>query len=269
MTVADHPIVAGERSPLRAVAMPVEHGGWGLTLEPVLLGLIVAPSWAGVLIGMAAFLAFLARTPAKLVVVDLRRHRWLPRSRLALIVASFEGALIVVAVAVATWSAGWQWWLAVLVAAPLVAIEWSFDVRSRGRRLLPELCGAAGIAASAVAIIVAGNGATALAIGCWLLLAARSIGAIPFIRSQIVQARRGVLDTRGSDLAQGLAGCMAAGAVTLDRSLLAGALGVVVLAVAQLRGVRRVPPAVKILGLRQMAFGLALVAIAATGIRLT
>jgi hypothetical protein len=31
----------------RMVAVPSEHGGWGLTFEPVLLGLIVNPSWAG------------------------------------------------------------------------------------------------------------------------------------------------------------------------------------------------------------------------------
>ena len=30
----------GELVGWRAVAMPSEHGGWGLTLEPVLLGLL-------------------------------------------------------------------------------------------------------------------------------------------------------------------------------------------------------------------------------------
>lgn len=38
-------VAAGERSTLRAVAIPTEHGGWSLTLEPVLLGLLVA--WLG------------------------------------------------------------------------------------------------------------------------------------------------------------------------------------------------------------------------------
>lgn len=28
-------VAAGERSTLRAVAIPTEHGGWSLTLEPV------------------------------------------------------------------------------------------------------------------------------------------------------------------------------------------------------------------------------------------
>ena len=73
----------GDRAGWRAVAIPTEHGGWGLTMEPVLLGLIVAWSGAGVAVGVAAFAAFLLRTPAKLVAVDIRRDRWLDRSRLA------------------------------------------------------------------------------------------------------------------------------------------------------------------------------------------
>ena len=68
--------------------IPSEHGGWGLTLEPALLGLLVAPSIVGGAIGVAAFLAFLVRTPLKLVLVDQHRHRVLERTRLAVRVAA-------------------------------------------------------------------------------------------------------------------------------------------------------------------------------------
>ena len=67
--------VARDRSLWRAVAVPSEHGGWGLTLEPVLLGLLVGFSWSGMAIGAATFLAFLVRTPLKLALVDRRRGR--------------------------------------------------------------------------------------------------------------------------------------------------------------------------------------------------
>ncbi|WP_426574944.1 hypothetical protein [Aquihabitans sp. McL0605] len=44
MSVAQRPSgAAAPRSPLRAVALPAEHGGWGLTLEPGLLGLLITP----------------------------------------------------------------------------------------------------------------------------------------------------------------------------------------------------------------------------------
>src|SRR6478736_3133505 len=74
---------ASVRSPWRAVVIPSEHGGWGLTAEPALLGLLVAPSIAGGALAVAAFLAFLLRTPLKVVLVDRRRHRELERDRLA------------------------------------------------------------------------------------------------------------------------------------------------------------------------------------------
>ncbi len=49
---------------LRPVALPTEHGGWSLTLEPVVLGLMVEPGWAGLALGTVAILGFVARTEA-------------------------------------------------------------------------------------------------------------------------------------------------------------------------------------------------------------
>jgi hypothetical protein len=43
---------------VRLVALPAEHGGWGLLLEPIALGLAVAPSLAGTFLGM--FIVLLA-----------------------------------------------------------------------------------------------------------------------------------------------------------------------------------------------------------------
>jgi hypothetical protein len=260
---------ATQRAPWKAVAIPAEHGGWGLTLEPVLLGLLVAPSWAGGALGLAAFLAFLARTPAKLVVVDRRRDRWLDRSGLALRIAAGEVLAIAALAAAATALAGWHWWAAVAVAAPLVAVEWWFDVRSRSRRVVPELCGAIGVAGSTAAIVLAGDGSVALAAGAWLVLAARSIGAIPFVRAQIARARRGDTATRASDLAQVLSVTVAAAAVAAERRLAVGFAGVVLLAVLQTYWARHDPPAVKVLGIRQMALGIALVVVTAAGVWFT
>ena len=256
----------GVRPGWRAVAMPSEHGGWGLTLEPVLLGLLVAWSDAGVALGIAAFSAFVLRTPAKLVAVDVRRGRWLDRSRLALRIAIVELLLLVSSVAVAVASAGRSWLAPAVVAGPLVAIELSFDIRSRGRRLLPELCGAVGVAAVAASIVLADERSGGLAAGLWLVLAARAVGAIPFVRVQIVRLRRGDGPLWQSDLAQAASLVVAAVAVVVDRRLLLGLVTVAALAVTQLVSVRRAPMPAKRIGFRQMGMGLALVAATATGV---
>lgn len=266
MTATQSEHVVGERAGWRAVAMPSEHGGWGLTLEPVLLGLVVAWSGAGVALGIAAFSAFLLRTPAKLVAVDARRGRWLDRSRLALRIAIVELLVLGSAVASAVALAGWSWLTPLAVAGPLVAVELSFDIRSRGRRLLPELCGAVAVAAVAASIVLAADRSGRLAVGVWLVLAARAVGAIPFVRVQIMRLRRGQGPLWHSDVAQATSVAVAAMAVVADRRLLAGFVGIVVLAVMQSVWVRRSPIAAKQLGLRQMAMGLALVAVTAAGV---
>lgn len=246
--------------------MPTEHGGWGLTLEPVLLGLIVALSGAGVALGVAAFAAFLLRTPAKLVAVDIRRDRWLDRSRLALRIAVIEALVLAAAVATVITLAGWRWLLPVLVAGPLVAIELSFDIRSRGRRLVPELCGSVGISAVAASIALATGRSMGLAIGLWLVLAARAISAIPFVRVQIFRLRRGQGPVWQSDLAQVVALAVAAVAMVVDRRLVAGVVGVLLLTVLQSVWVRLAPIPAKRVGIRQMFVGFALVAVTATGV---
>jgi hypothetical protein len=250
----------------RAVVVPSEHGGWGLTLEPVLLGLLVAPSVAGVALGLAAFLAFLVRTPMKVLLVDRHRHRELARDSLARRVVAVELALGVVAVVVALVRAGPDWLAPFAVALPLFAVELAFDARSRGRRLVPELCGAVGICAVAASIAIAGGESGTLAIALWLVLAARAAASVPFARVQVLRLRSTPPSTTPSDLGQ-LAGIvLAAVAVVLDDAVLAGAVAIVVLAVVQFawsRGPAR--PALAV-GLAQLWFGLAVVAATALGV---
>ena len=98
------------------------------------------------------------------------------------------------------------------------------------------------------------------------MLAARATGAIPFVRVQILRLRRGAGPVWQSDLAQGCAVALAAMAVIADRRLLPGLAAIVVLADAQSVWVRRAPIPAKQIGLRQMAMGLALVAVTAAGV---
>jgi hypothetical protein len=261
---------AGSRSVWSTVVVPSEHGGWGITGEPILLGLLLASSWPGAAIGAAAMLSFLARTPLKLAVIDRRRGRELERSVLARRVGAAELAAITVLAALAVAGAGWQWLVPVAVALPLFTVELWFDIRSRGRRLAPELCGAVGMGGVAAAIVIAGDGPGVLAAASWLILAARSIGAIPFIRTQIGRLRHGATSTRSSDRFQLLAVVVAVVAVVVDREVVAGSVAVLMIVGLHLIWVRRSPvPPPKVLGLRQMALGFGLVVATAIGVRLS
>ncbi len=268
MTVADMTKSVQVRPLWRSVAVPSEHGGWGLTLEPVLLGLLIAPSIIGLTLGIGAFVAFLLRSPLKLIVVDVRRKRWLDRSRLAVRFAIGELVVLAAITTAALIETSWPWLVPVAIAAPLVGVEFWFDVRSRGRRLVPELCGSVGIASVVAVIVLAGGQGAKLAIGAWLVLSARAVGAIPFVRVQIGRLRRTSANTRSSDAAQAVAVALGVVAAVTEHQMFAGLIGLLVVTFLQLVWVRREPLAAKVLGLRQMVLGIALVAVTAVGVLL-
>jgi hypothetical protein len=258
--------VAAARSPLRAVALPTEHGGWGLTAEPALLGLLVAPSVAGLALGLAALVVFLARTPLRVVLVDRWRGRDLGRTRVARRVLAVELAALAGLVVVAGVTASGTFWWPALLAAPLVALELWFDMRSRSRRLVPELAGSVGVSCVVAMIVLAGGEEPRLAAGLWLVLAGRAISAVPHVRAQVARLHRRASSAAVLAVADLVALVAAAVAVAVWPALLAGALAVAALVGLHRLGARRsVPPAV-VIGVRQAVAGLALVAVTAIGV---
>ncbi|HBX77865.1 MAG TPA: hypothetical protein DEG43_09480 [Acidimicrobiaceae bacterium] len=257
---------AGPRSLLRSVAVPAEHGGWGLTLEPVLLGLLVSWSAAGVCVGLGALLAFLSRTPLKVMLVDTRRQRLLPRTRVARRVFAAETAVIVAVAVGAAASAPPAFWIPLIAIAPLVGLELWFDMRSRSRRLLPELAGAVGMSGVVAIVALAGGSDARLAFGCWLILAARSITAIVAVRDLVGQLHGDhphPLFVMGADLC---AAIIVGAATLIDRATALGALGVITaIAVQRALNLRPAPRAV-IIGIRQTLLGLGIVAATAIGV---
>jgi hypothetical protein len=252
---------------VRSVALPVEHGGWSLTLEPALLGLAVEPSTAGLALAGVALVGFLVRTPLKLALVDHRRGRRLDRTHLAQRVAVVELLVAAALVVFAATSAEQAFWWPLAAAAPLVAIELWYDIRSRSRRLIPELAGSVGVAAVAGAIALAGGATSLVALGLWFVAGARAVAAIPFVRVQIRRVKSQPRQMPASDVAQLAA--VAAGSIgyALDAVPVAGLIALIGLATAQAVLVRLPPPPVPVLGAQQVALGLAVVLATALGVR--
>jgi len=256
-----------ERGRIRAVALPGEHGGWGLTIEPGLLGLLVAPSVAGLCLALAVVLAFVARTPIKIVLVDVFRRRFLRRTRLALALSLVEiVVLVALVVGTVTTATASDWWLPALVAGPLICVELCYDMRSRSRRLVPELAGSVGVASVTAMIVLADGESGALAVGLWIVLAARAVTSITWVRAQIMTMRERPVNPGESAWADVVAAAAVGGAVMMRGELILGAAAVIALIVIQRLEARGEPMPVKKIGVQQMVFGFGVVLITAVGV---
>ena len=150
-------------------------------------------------------------------------------------------------------------------AAPLVLIELWYDIRSRSRRLVPELAGSVGVASVAAVIALAGGGSDRVAVGLWCIAAARAVAAISFVR---VQLRRSKGQPHSRWLSDGFQ-VLAVGAVVVgwlfDAISLAAVIAISVLSLIHAWLVRRAVPATPILGAQQVVLGLAVVLTAGLG----
>lgn len=258
--------IARERSSWRAVALPTEHGGWSLTAEPALLALIVAFSWSGLALSSAAMLAFVARTPLKVVLVDRWRQRWLDRSRLALRIFTVEAIVLIALAVMAVVGTGHRFWVPLAIAAPLVALELWYDMRSRGRRLIPEIAGAIGIGSIAAAVALADGESNLLAYGLWCVVGSRSAAAIAYVRCQILRSHSRAAPRWQSDIGQIAALAAAVVGWSLDAVPLAAVIAVAALGIFNAAALNRPPPRAVVIGLQQMAFGLIVVGVTAVAV---
>lgn len=168
----------------QAVALPAEHGSWSLVIEPILLGLLVASTWAGLFLGLAGFCAFLAHQPVKISLLDRKRGRFYARTQLATRYAFLYLGLAVVFLSAAVWLVGLRPLLPLAVAVPLMLIFGIYDQRP-GRHWQAELSAPIAFAAIAAAIPLAAGWSWATAVALWIVMAARSAPSILYVRSRL------------------------------------------------------------------------------------
>ncbi|MGQ9926388.1 MAG: YwiC-like family protein [Chloroflexaceae bacterium] len=176
---------------LRPIALPTEHGGWGLVGAPIILGLWVAPSVAGGWLSLAALGAFLARQPLKLALGDWRRGKRFPRTLWAERFALLYGLIALGALTAAWFSAAHAFWPSLLLATPFALVQFRFDLLKQSRALAAELCGATAISAVAAVIAQAAGWALRPALLLWLLLALQATTAIIYVGVRLRLARGG------------------------------------------------------------------------------
>ena len=255
---------------LRTIALPTEHGGWGFLAEPVLLGLALAPSWAGLAIGLATVAAFLMRHPSKLYWRNRHRLDLSPRFRIARLFGLLYAGLAAGGFALALALVGWKPLVPYLMLSPLLAMYGAFDVSNQARRLLPELVAPMGLAAAAPAIALAGGWGWAGAWTLWLLLQARAVPSILYVRARLRLERGNEIDRRPSFLSHLAAVAIGVALWEADLAPILAAGALTVLLARSVRGLsaNRRPARAKEVGFSELAFGLGFVLATVLGYRI-
>lgn len=255
-------------SRLRPIALPTEHGGWSLVLEPVVLGLLVAFSGAGLLLGLAAFFIFLTRHPLELAWRDRRRGKRYPRTAWAERFAVGYGSVALLAGGTAFVVAAHGFWQPLLLAIPLAIVQLVYDAQNRRRELVPEVVGAIAIAAVAPAITLADGWAMAEAFALWGILIVRVVGTILYVRARLRLEQGGTPPTLPAQMAHGIGVWVVAGLAALDLAPWLAVVAMGVLLARSLHGLSRFrypAPRAAIIGIQEVIFGAMTVILVALG----
>ncbi|HVT44922.1 MAG TPA: YwiC-like family protein [Thermoanaerobaculia bacterium] len=255
---------------LRKVLLPAEHGSWGFVLEPLLLGLLVAPSRAGLAIALGVLALFLARQPLKLAAADRLRRTFHPRTALSLRWGSLLGLTAAALFCVAAITTRPYFLIPLVAAAPIILVQFLHDIRREGRALVAEVAGATAAGAAASAIAIAGAAAPSIAAALWALLALRAIPSILYVRTRL-RLERGQAPSLITPVAAHLLAIMIA--TTLWRVGVAPPLAIAAFVILFLRcaiglsPIRRRAPA-KQIGIAELVYGAVMILLTGIGYRL-
>lgn len=207
------PVAPAVRRRPASVFLPKEHGSWSLALEPLALGLLIAPSAPGGALAVAATAGFFARRPARLA---LDASAPAARRRPAFVALTLFGVIGVTGLALAIAQTGLAALWPLGLALPFAALFAGFDARGEGRSLFAEVAGAVAFATlpAACATLSGWSHGTALALGAVALT--RSVPTVLLVRSCLRARKSG--EVRGT-----LAGPLAATIALFGLALLARA----------------------------------------------
>lgn len=189
----------------RSIALPSEHGAWGFLLEPLLMGMMLAPSAAGVWQSVTIFAIFLIHQPLKVALKPSRKSGIRTRVAWRYVLVYTIIALIGFALTIRTDNQSGIFLVPFLLAVPLMLVQAWYDAHGQSRALIAELCGSAALGAAVTALVLLAGWGIAPAFALWGLLLARTIPSIVYVRARLRRQRGQTIALRPTIGLHGLA----------------------------------------------------------------
>ena len=173
------------RIPAKSVALPVEHGAWGFLFEPLLAGLLIAPTVGGGFLSIMIVGAFLCRQPLKFVFGDLKSGKRLPRTAVATRWLVYFSAIAAFGLAGSLVTADPRAFIPLIISAPIAIYLIVQDASRKSREMVPELFAASVLSTSIASLSLAAGSGYLFAGAMWLTMTARLIPSVIYVRTRL------------------------------------------------------------------------------------
>jgi hypothetical protein len=183
--VKTSPTVARPKARLRGIALPNEHGSWGILFEPLVAAVAIAFTAVAPFVALLFIGAFLMRQPLRIYLADLKAGRDLPQTAAARRFVLFYTIIFAAGLAGTLITSSLTALIPLAIVAPLAGVQIYYDVARRSRQLVPELTGAIALSSSAAVIALAADWTPAAAASLSVIFVFRLIPSILYIRNRL------------------------------------------------------------------------------------
>ena len=180
------PPAAAPTVPAAPVFLPKEHGSWSLALEPLALGLLIAPSYAGGALTVAVLAGFFARRPWKALRDPGAARQRAARETMALFSTLGVAAFFLVLV-LGGFAPLWP----LLLAAPLAGLFAWFDAQNGSRAAAAEVAGSAAFALVPASLATLAGWPAGPALTLAVVALTRSVPTVLLVRTSLRRAKDG------------------------------------------------------------------------------
>lgn len=182
------------------LVLPKEHGSWSLALEPLALGMLVAPSAAGGALAFAAVAVFFLRRPLKLLSSGKPDPRIPLASGVVIALSTLAAASLFLAVVFGGTKNLWP-----LIPAAMAGIGFAwFDSRNEGREGAAEMCGAMAFAVLPATFAKLAGWSVTESAAIAIVMLVRSVPTVSFVRTYLRRNKGHAISPAPAFVAAGL-----------------------------------------------------------------